>query len=179
MLPPSALLVAVEGPDGAGKTQFCQGLARVLEARGHAVTLTREPYTTGGASAGHKIKTGRASLADVVLDRDTHLELVILPALERGRIVITDRYWASTVVHQGASWAECSSRWPSPLWIHVITDQATRCRRILARGEELTPPEVASRYLRLPWTPVVIFGHQPEAVSRARAITAIEASLRQ
>lgn len=102
------LLIAFEGIDGTGKsTQICL-LAERLRGQGLPVIATREP--TDG-QYGRRIRalfTNRASvtpeeeLALFIADRREHVDEVIAPALERGTIVLTDRYYFSTAAYQGA-----------------------------------------------------------------------------
>ncbi len=101
-------LVAFEGLDGCGKsTQLARQAAR-LRAAGHDVVATREP--TGGAH-GRRIREMAAAgeravpedeLALFLADRREHVSAVVAPALARGAVVLTDRYFLSTVAYQGA-----------------------------------------------------------------------------
>jgi dTMP kinase len=104
-----ALLISFEGPDGSGKSTQARLLADVLQARGHRVTLTREP---GGTPVGEQIRRilldpETASPNPLVMalllsaSRAQLVSDVIAPALRRGDIVIVDRYTDSTVAYQG------------------------------------------------------------------------------
>ena len=105
---PGGFLLAIEGIDGAGKSFQAQAVARVLEDRGLDVVLTREP-TQGrwGRLLRESMTKGRLSPADelnaFLEDRKEHVRDLIRPALAAGRIVITDRYYFSTVAYQGAA----------------------------------------------------------------------------
>lgn len=100
--------IAFEGLDGSGKsTQLARQVAR-LRTAGRDVVATREP--TGGPN-GRRIRALAAAgeraapeeeLALFVADRREHVTGVIAPALARGAIVLTDRYFLSTVAYQGA-----------------------------------------------------------------------------
>ncbi len=103
-------LIALEGIDGAGKSTQAHRLFDALKARGYEVVLTREPsdgprgrklraYLTGG---GPRLKAAE-ELELFMADRREHVARVIRPALERGRIVITDRYFYSSAAYQGAA----------------------------------------------------------------------------
>jgi len=101
-------LIAFEGIDGAGKSTQLPLLAQHLRANGRRVVETREP--TGG-SWGLKIRAMARSgervepeleVAWFVADRREHVGRVIEPALRRGDVVLTDRYFLSTVAYQGA-----------------------------------------------------------------------------
>ncbi|MEV4558366.1 dTMP kinase [Kitasatospora sp. NPDC049285] len=102
--------IALEGGDGAGKSTQAQALAEWIRAKGHEVVLTREP---GGSPIGQRLRalvldvgnTGLSHRAEALIyaaDRAEHVENVIRPALERGAVVITDRYMDSSIAYQGA-----------------------------------------------------------------------------
>jgi dTMP kinase len=103
------LLIALEGIDGCGKTTQARLLAAALEKQGWEVVLTREP--TDGP-AGQKLRRylhgpdrhlrPEEELRLFVEDRREHVEQIIRPALAAGKIVITDRYYYSSVAYQGA-----------------------------------------------------------------------------
>ena len=100
-----------EGIDGSGKSTQAKVLADSLRANGHAVNLTREPGGSPGAEEIRRLvlegDPGRWSAETEILlftaARRDHLERTILPALERGEIVITDRFADSTRMYQGIS----------------------------------------------------------------------------
>ena len=105
------LLISFEGLDGSGKTTQIALLADWLEERGVPFIRTREP---GGTPLGVEIRHllfGRSDmtitpLAEAFLfqaDRSQHFETVVLPALERGSFVITDRCYDSSIAYQGAA----------------------------------------------------------------------------
>lgn len=104
---PRGKLIVVEGIDGAGKSTQVRRLAEALRAEGRAVTVSREP--TDGPW-GRKIRASaaaqRMSLDDelhaFIEDRKEHVATVIRPALERGDVVLLDRYYFSTIAYQGA-----------------------------------------------------------------------------
>ena len=104
-------LLILEGIDGAGKSTLLRGLAAHLRARGLTVTTSREP-TDGphGTALRHSARTGRLSLADeldlFLKDRAEHVTTLIQPALQRGEVVILDRYYLSTAAYQGARGAD-------------------------------------------------------------------------
>ncbi len=99
-----------EGGEGSGKTTQAALLKDHLEQQGQTVLLTREP---GGTAVGQLLRdivlspeTGalshRAEALIYGADKAEHVDSVILPALERGEVVITDRYVDSTLAYQGA-----------------------------------------------------------------------------
>lgn len=104
-------LIALEGIDGSGKSTQQRRLAAILNAAGHDVVSTAEP--TAGP-AGRRIRalarSAESPAADAadeeyclfVEDRRRHVDRVLAPALADGKVVLTDRYFLSTVAYQGA-----------------------------------------------------------------------------
>ena len=101
--------ISFEGIDGSGKSTQIKYLAQFLENLGFAVVITREP---GGSIGGEQIRnlllqgeTDRWSAETEILlftaSRRDHLERIILPALDSGKIVICDRFTDSTRMYQG------------------------------------------------------------------------------
>ncbi|MCP5543397.1 MAG: dTMP kinase [Akkermansiaceae bacterium] len=101
------LLIILEGIDGTGKSTQAKRLGEWFEARGREVVLSREP-TDGpwGRKLRESAATGRLSPEDeleyFLKDRRQHVEEVIQPALDAGKVVILDRYYFSTMAYQGA-----------------------------------------------------------------------------
>lgn len=104
------MFIAFEGGEGAGKSTQEQRLADHLVARGYEVVRTREP---GGTPAGEAIREivlspaydGLDDRAEALLfaaSRGEHVARVIRPALQRGAVVVCDRYLDSSVAYQGA-----------------------------------------------------------------------------
>ncbi len=106
----TGLFVCFEGGEGAGKSTQARILRQRLEDEGHMVVLTREPGDTPVGAEVRRIvldpATGELSHRTEALlyaaDKAEHVHAVVLPALERGEIVITDRYVDSTLAYQGA-----------------------------------------------------------------------------
>ncbi len=97
------VFVTVDGPGGAGKSTLVEHLQRWLADRGHAVHATTEPSrATLGQIARYRTDTyhGHALACLVAADRYHHLASEILPALAAGKIVLCDRYVASSYVLQ-------------------------------------------------------------------------------
>ena len=101
--------ITFEGLDGTGKSTQMRKLAAALRAVGHKVVETREP---GGTPTGEKIRRvlldsateGLSPFAEMALmfaSRAQHIAEVIQPALERGQIVLCDRFTDSTEAYQG------------------------------------------------------------------------------
>ncbi|MDX2679247.1 dTMP kinase [Streptomyces soliscabiei] len=106
----NGFFIALEGGDGAGKSTQAEALAEWIRAKGHEVVLTREP---GATPVGKRLRSilldvssaGLSHRAEALLyaaDRAEHVDTVVRPALERGAVVITDRYVDSSVAYQGA-----------------------------------------------------------------------------
>jgi len=103
------LFITIEGPDGAGKSSQATLLAEHARGLGRTVVLTREP---GGTRVGEGVRNvlldlegeGHTAVSDALLynaARHHSVIEVIRPALERGDIVISDRYADSTLAYQG------------------------------------------------------------------------------
>lgn len=103
------MFITFEGGEGSGKSVQSKLLAKKLQANGYDVVLTREPGGTEGAESirGLVLKgdVDRWSpLTESLLylaARADHWQRVIQPALEAGKIVISDRFQDSTIVYQG------------------------------------------------------------------------------
>ncbi|WP_040163320.1 dTMP kinase [Microbacterium gorillae] len=105
----AGLWITVEGGDGTGKTTQSRLLADWLTGQGRTVVHTREP---GGTEVGRLIRdivlhhrgdiVPRAEALLYAADRAHHVATVVRPALERGEVVLQDRYLDSSVVYQGA-----------------------------------------------------------------------------
>lgn len=145
------LFIAFEGPEGAGKSTQIQRLASRLEQTGYQVTVTREP---GGTPTGDRI---RDILLNTDLDitpmsefllyasaRAQHVQEVIAPAIQNGRIVLCDRFAASSVAYQGYG------RGLDPTWVASVNDAATQgfmpdCTLLLDIDPEVGLARVARR----------------------------------
>ena len=104
------LFVCFEGGEGSGKSTQSRLLREHLESAGHEVVLTFEPGDTPVGAELRRIvldpATGALSDRTEVLlyaaDKAEHVDTVVLPALSRGAVVVTDRYVDSTLAYQGA-----------------------------------------------------------------------------
>jgi len=193
-------LLALEGIDGSGKSTAAAGLVAALRADGHDVLATREP--TDGPW-GRRIRAMAASGEGVapeeelrwfVADRRAHVGEVIAPALAAGRVVVTDRYFLSTVAYQGArglDWerllADSEAAFPVPdLALLFEIDPAAGLARARGRRGHAEPAfeeaaflaRVAAVYaaIRRPWLER-IDARQPPGAVLAAALAAVRARL--
>jgi len=104
-----SLFITLEGPEGSGKTSQLPALAEYLRDAGYEVIITREP---GGTAVGDQIRdvlmnlenvemTPRTEILLFLAARAQHVEGLIRPALEAGKIVLCDRFGDSTLAYQG------------------------------------------------------------------------------
>ena len=102
------LFITFEGPDGCGKTTQMNLLAQYFEKKGKKVVLTREP---GGKGLGEKVReillnyngevSDRCESFLFLADRAQNIDIIVKPAVEKGKIVLCDRHIDSTVAYQG------------------------------------------------------------------------------
>jgi dTMP kinase len=145
----ASLFVAIEGLDGSGGTTQARLLAAWLEARHFEVVLTREP---SDGLVGTFIRKAleptseHGRLGEGVLpylfaaDRRDHVDRVIVPALQRGAAVVTDRYYHSSLAYQApimglAAVAALNESFPAPDLTVLLDLPAEKClERVRARG---------------------------------------------
>lgn len=140
--------IAIEGIDGSGGTTQVGRLADWFTTRGQRVHTTAEPSTGPvGRFLRQVLRDPQQRLGDAVLpylfaaDRRDHLDREILPALEDGAVVISDRYLHSSLAYQSLvmglpAVAELNARFRLPdLTLLIDLDPQTCLQRILARGE--------------------------------------------
>lgn len=107
--PARGLFLTLDGPDGGGKTTQAAALAAWLRARGLDVVTCRDP---GGTPLGDRLRhllldretvppTLRAEMLLYMASRAQLVEDVILPSLEAGRVVVSDRFLLANIVYQG------------------------------------------------------------------------------
>ncbi len=149
-------LIVLEGLDGAGTTTQTRRLADALAAAGHAAHVTREPsdgpigrliremLTGGHAIAGARLDQTTFSLL-FAADRMDHLQREVEPALAAGTIVISDRWYHSSLAYQGTgaerAWIrELNRRARRPdltVFLRVRAEVAAERRVAAGRAQEL------------------------------------------
>jgi dTMP kinase len=103
------MFITLEGPEGSGKTSHIPSLVEYLREKGHIIFPTREP---GGTSISEQIRDILHDLKNAEMHPRTEtllyqaaraqiVEQVIRPRLEAGEVVISDRYFDSTIAYQG------------------------------------------------------------------------------
>jgi dTMP kinase len=103
------MFITLEGPEGSGKTSQLPALADHLRTAGFEVVVTREP---GGTPVGDQIRDVLMNLENVSIvprteillflaARAQHVEALIRPALQAGKVVLCDRFGDSTLAYQG------------------------------------------------------------------------------
>jgi len=168
---PGRLLV-LEGLDGAGTTTQARSLVETLRAQGHEAYLTREPSDGPIGRLIREMLTGRHAIPDAAIDPKTfallfaadrmdHLQREVGPALARGAIVVSDRWYHSTYAYQAMGtaelpWLQTLNRhaWIPDLTIFLaIRPEVAAARRVAAgRVQELfedlpTQQRVAAGYV--------------------------------
>lgn len=106
------IFITLEGGEGSGKSTLLHQLQDILAQRGYEVIKTREP---GGSKLGEKMREWllmqdssvsigkQAELLLFLAARAQHIEELILPALNAGKVVLCDRYNDSTIAYQGGA----------------------------------------------------------------------------
>lgn len=148
------LFISLEGNEGAGKTTAAYTLKKELEKRGYPVLYTREP---GGSQIAEQIRdvlldpnnTNMDPKTEAILyaaSRRQHLSEIVLPALEKGIIVLCDRFIDSSLVYQGIArnlgidevealnMYATDHLWPD-LTLLLLVDVQTGLDRVKKRGE--------------------------------------------
>jgi dTMP kinase len=145
--------IVLEGLDGTGKSTQLARLTKRLAAGGREVVATREPYD---CAPGRKLRelarrhvpvAAEEELALFVEQRRIHVRELVAPARARGAIVVSDRYFLSTVAYQGARGldpakllAESEAEFPLPdLALLLVLPPAAGLARVASRGGPAEP----------------------------------------
>ena len=133
------MLIVLEGLDGAGTTTQAQRLAAALAARGKTAVVTREP-SDGPVGrliremlvGGHALGDGRSVSQPTfsllfAADRMDHVQREVAPALARGHVVISDRWYHSSLAYQGTG---AERAWIKELNRHALKPDLTIFLRV-------------------------------------------------
>ncbi|PTL76876.1 dTMP kinase [Vitiosangium sp. GDMCC 1.1324] len=194
----SGRLIVLEGLDGAGTTTQVERLASALRAEGHSVLTTREPSDGPVGVLIRQALTGRMVLPGpggtqplapetlalmYAADRTDHLRAKVLPALEAGQVVLSDRSVLSSLAYQGASlpmeWVETINAHavPADLTLYVGVPIEVAARRRAARGgpEELFDAEEKQRRISKQYEAAIRLRGKREHVVRIDGDQPVEA----
>ncbi len=190
------LLIVLEGLDGAGTTTQVERLAAALKAEGHSVLTTREPSDGPVGVLIRQALTGRVVLPGgagplapetlallYAADRTDHLRARVLPALEAGQVVLSDRSVLSSLAYQGASlpmeWVEAINSHAIPadltLFVQVSIEVAARRRAIRGGPEELFDAEEKQRRISQQYEAAIALRGAREHVVRIDGDASVEA----
>ena len=114
--------IVLEGIDGAGKTTVAKKIVGLFISNGISALYTYEPYTKDLTELLKKYGRLLGGVMETLLmaaDRFYHINEVIKPALSLGKVVVSDRYYYSSVAYQGAKGVETS-------WIKTVNKFALK-----------------------------------------------------
>lgn len=142
-----SFFIVIEGLDGAGGTTQCRLLQSWLERQGSTVVSTNEPTDQPvGKFIRDILQDPHSSVGDEVLaylfaaDRQDHLDSKVMPALSRGEVVISDRYYHSSLAYQSLSLefdfvVQLNRTFPVPdMTIFLLLEPETSFSRVQNRG---------------------------------------------
>ncbi|KKQ32808.1 MAG: Thymidylate kinase [candidate division TM6 bacterium GW2011_GWF2_37_49] len=192
----SGKFITIEGIDGSGKSTLAQNLVQNLQKHVDSVLLTKEP---GGSQLGQQLRNilktqsdptcGKAEYLLYAADRAQHYIQIILPALEQGKVVISDRWADSSVAYQGYgrgldisviksinSWTTNNIQPDAVLYVKI--DAQTALARIAKRCEELSTSTWTIENEKIDFWNKVIHGYE-ELYAQRSNVTVIDGSLSQ
>ena len=143
----NAPFIVIEGLDGAGGTTQCRLLQAWLTQQQCTVVLTNEPTDLPvGQFIRQVLQDPHSKVDDSVLaylfaaDRQNHIERRVAPALERGDVVLSDRYYHSSLAYQSLSLdfdfvAQLNARFPTPdITFFLMLEPEVSFHRVCERG---------------------------------------------
>lgn len=141
LLKRKGVFIVIEGIDGAGKTVVALEIVKRIKKLGIEVIYTHEPYTSPFSKALKQLSEEcldpELEALALAADRYIHVKKVIEPAFKKGIIVISDRYYYSSIAYQGAKganveWIETLNNWaPNPdlaIYLDVEPEEGLRRR---------------------------------------------------
>ena len=167
---PRGKLIVIEGLDGAGTTTQARRLVDALAARGRAAHLTREPSDGPVGRLLRSLLIGEHAIPGRAIDQATfgllfaadrmdHIQREVTPAIEGGAIVVSDRWYHSSLAYQGTgadrAWIRVLNQRAMPpdltLFLRVRAEVAAARRVAAGRAQELfedlpTQQRVAAGY---------------------------------
>ena len=177
------IFITVEGPNGVGKSTFIKRLEEMLSSE-YMVFLTREPSNSNFGNYVRKNEEmlgGEAYAYLIAADRCYHLKNFIEPELEKGKIVISDRYIESSLVLQEYDGVKIDDIWrlncnfiiPDLSIILLATEEILKCRLLerneltrfekkMTRRDEIERYIKAAKFLKVKGFNVVIFYNDTE-----------------
>lgn len=159
---PHAQFIVLEGPDGSGHSTQAELLKNYFEKSDRKVLLTKEPALIG--LTGKKIKAAldeKSKISPLALqklfiaDRKNHLKQIITPSLKKGLVVISDRYFFSTIAYGGLSipvniLKSMNSGFPLPDFTFILKTKPETCiKRIQKRGQPIQFFETKEKLTRV------------------------------
>lgn len=146
------MFITIEGSNGVGKTTIIAILAKKLIALGFDVFLTKEPTKSSLGEflkTGEELYRGKCLACIAVADRYFHIEKEITPALQSGKLVISDRYVESSLVLQRMDGCSLDFIWQlhsqiliPDLSVVIVADSETVKQRLIGRGGNLSRFEI-------------------------------------
>ena len=155
-------LIVFEGVDGSGKSTQLALLAETMRSAGREVVETGEPYDCEwGRKIREMARSGQGVAPEQELEwfleqRRVHVRDLVGPSLAAGRIVLSDRYFLSTVAYQGARGldaeallAACEAEFPIPALVLLLEiDAGSGLRRVAERGGPREPAYEEGTFLQ-------------------------------
>jgi len=151
------VFIVIEGIDGSGKTEISKRLANKLkDLTREKIIYTQEPYSNELRKLSNDLETqdGYELTLLFSLDRAKHVREVILPNIISGNIVISDRYYYSTIAYQGAMFVniewirEVNKYFPKPDFAFLLKVPPEICgKRKEAVGRKMKENEMFRRIL--------------------------------
>ncbi|MDC0707104.1 dTMP kinase [Stigmatella sp. ncwal1] len=188
--------IVLEGLDGAGTTTQAERIAAALRAEGRSVLTTREPSDGPIGTMIRQALTGRLVLPQgagplapetlallYAADRTDHLKARVLPALEAGQIVLSDRYVLSSLAYQGEAlamaWVEAVNGHAVPpdltLFVHVSPAVAARRRAARGAAKELFEEDTLQRRIARQYEQAIRRRESQESIVRIDGEQSVEA----
>ena len=144
-MPKNGCFIVFEGIEGSGKTTASRNLQKYLTTKGYKATWTREPTSSKIGSLIEDILRSETAVAEEAIpllfaaDRADHTKRVIVPAIKKGHIVISDRYVHSSLAYQKSGMGKAFKR----DWLEKINKYAINPDLVIFL--DVTPEEGLSR----------------------------------